>query len=88
LPTESPPEKVEVAVVVVAVKYGPVNDEYIVEPVGAKLPTPETESMEPGVVVPMPTFPVPVILIASVAPVEPTKKARDLLLFTCTAARR
>lgn len=41
---------------------------YIVEVPAVKLATPPTESGDPGVVVPMPTYPAPVIVVEPVAP--------------------
>src|SRR3989344_5990446 len=59
-PTENPPANVEVAVVEVAVKYEPIK----------LLPRifPATESFCPGVVVPMPTLPLPSIINGLVSP--------------------
>ena len=50
--TERPPEKVEVALVEVAIKMGAVT-------VPVKTPAPFTPKRVPGVVVPMPTLPFP-----------------------------
>jgi len=71
VPTVSPPvAKVEVAVVEVALKEGRESVEYSVDPPPEKLPTPWTERMVPGVVVPMPTLPFASMRIRSAPAVE------------------
>ena len=57
-----------VADVEVAVKLGMVRGEYRVDPAVAKFPTPCTEKILPGVVVPMPTFPDTVRFVSVVVP--------------------